>query len=276
VEVNNKSEINGLFGSDEPTKEEVEQEIKKLEEEVAAGKTAETEPSSAEYESADAIGDPVIGDDDPDLVEGSTTSFGFASEREIKKAKVNANPRLIAFKAVLKAAPVFLVIGIALGIVGCFWFFFGFNTGGKSVAASKAADEVAARLKNDGTFTDGETEIMFIDLYVRNKVEQYECLVFCVLEDGVKAHDERTYRVTIDKNDDKIRVFDPFDQAEYDRLNSSADGQDKIRAGQMDSDKREFERCVKEIEAEDSEWVQVSLKFVDFINIKTNMARNNK
>gem|GEM_PF-6295559 len=253
MENNKKPETDQLLQS------EVEEELRRLEAE-AANPTPKDD------------GDFDLDGENPDVEEGSTTSFGFASEREIKKAKAVSSPAIIRFKAVMTALPFFLIIGAALGVAGCYWFLFGFNISGKSVAAGDAASAAE-------TYFEGElgkdTGVMVIDLFIKNKVDEYECIVFVVTEGESAAHTERSVRVVINKSSGEKTVYGEFDPELYDRLMAGSP-EERVKAGVLLNYKLEFDRCMKEIDAEKTEWVQVSRKFIDYINVRTDIKNKEK
>jgi len=258
VEVNNNSEINKLF--EEDIEKEVEKEKHELEALVESGAAGTADGS----ETGDSGGDY-----DESLEEGSSESFGFASKKALKKAKVAASPKLIAFRMMMGVFPFVLIIGFALGIAGCYWFFFGFNVGGGAVAADKAAEAVVAHLDDNLGF---KADVLFISIYVKPKVDTYECILFCVTENDEADYSERAFRTVVNK-DGETTVYAEFDQAAYDRLMAGT-AEDRVRAGVMLEYRDAFNRCVSEIESEKSGWIGSDHNFIDFINIKTYKSRN--
>jgi hypothetical protein len=201
---------------------------------------------------------PGEGDEQP-ITEGSDESFGFAKERDIKKAKAKADPRRIRTKIVVAVLPLFLVAGFVLGAFVCFVYYFGIQTEGEHKAAFSAAKAVKEHL----TEKIGEDRaVTFINIFIKNKTEEYECVIFCTVGDGAVSYTEETFRVLINKNDGNTDVQDRFDPDEYERLSSGTD-EERVSAALMMNHKREFERCVGEIGAEGTVWVGVDAYYIN-------------
>jgi hypothetical protein len=236
VEANNKREINEMFGDGTPEEE--------IEERAPSGTSDEP---NGEREASE-----------PPVIDGGTTSFGFADKKEYKKARAAARRRGTASKI---AAFVMFLIGIAAGIIICYVYFFGLNPDSEPLAVSKAADAVMTELGLE------RHEVIFTDIYVKNKINEYEFIIYCAAENDAGGYDDRAFRAVAKKNSDEVAVYDEYSQKEYERLMAGSN-QDKVKAGLMKSYKTEFDRCISEIRNGDGGWFKTRHSFLDYINNK--------
>jgi hypothetical protein len=218
----------------------------------AAVQAAVEQQPGEEGQSAESDGQPVT--------EGSTERFGFAKKRDIKKAKALADPKRIRTKVVFAILPLTLAIGFAAGAFVCFSYFFGVKTDGVHRAAVNAAKAAEGRV---GEKFGEDCEVTFLNVYVKNKTDEYECVVFCSVSGQTASYDNAAFRVVINKRGgDEIQ--DEFDPAEYGRLSTGND-EERVLAGLMMNYKKEFDRCIAEIRSDGTDWTEIS---ADYINIR--------
>jgi hypothetical protein len=180
--------------------------------------------------------------------------------------------------------PVALVIGVVLGIFICFSVFFGLHVSKDYSAAIKAVEAVRSYkdLNKDGKGdekiikeekdengkkikTKKEKEILqdvvFLNIFVKNKTNEFECIVFCSVKEDAMTFTETSYRVVIDKNNDKIDIYGEFNPAEHERLINGTEAE-HIFADLMEYYRAEYNRCIGEINSGNGDWVEVDPTYI--------------
>lgn len=153
-------------------------------------------------------------------------------------------------KAAVIVAVIMLVLGLALGGFAVHYYYFGFK-----ISAEQSAGIDAINSVYDYANKSGVEKVVFTDVYVNSKTEEYECMVFTVVKYSLTESKAAGFRVVSPKGGGKTEIFPEFDQSEFDRLNYSSSEVDNLNARLLLTQKNEYERCLDEILA--GKWVSV-------------------
>ncbi|MCL2633884.1 MAG: hypothetical protein FWD34_05145 [Oscillospiraceae bacterium] len=252
MEVNNNNEINKMFGE---TAEPTPPQAVPVSEPAPAPAPAEPAPVAEvpQQASPPASFSPSFSDMDDredEVIEGDEFSFGFASPAAIKKAKKASNPKMASLKLFLVLLPLILIIGVSGGAFLCYLHFFGLDILQVNNAVVNAADAVIEYTKEN---YNEDSNVIFYNIYVKNKTEEYEYIVFCAVETSPTVYEATAFRIIIDKGDGYVDIYPEFNEAEYARLNSGTDNE-KVHASVMLRHKNEFDRCSLEIQEGETDW----------------------
>ena len=252
MEVNNNKEINKMFGSeDDPVTPPPEPELQ-------TSPLGESSPASSPFQSDvddgmkipdnidfSDMGGEIESANANDFIIGDHNGFGFA-----KRGTSGGKAKIICVLVL-----VLFIGGVVLGWVAAKAYFFGLN-----VSAEQSAAETAMKAVHNQHATLPTKKIIFTDVYVNNKLHEFECIVFAVVEDSRAKFRTDVFRVIIDKSTKDIEVFFEFNQENYDELVNRGNDHDLIQAKFMLNQKHEFERCLAEIL--NGKWVNINPAYV--------------
>jgi hypothetical protein len=261
MEVNNKSEINKLFGTEDAPDTPAEPELQKspisTSNDAPTGTPANESPFQGESKPAPKS---VI----PDSVSDVTNPLGtnsFSSEASFTIgdhegfSSLLNDGRKVGLRLMLIAIPVTLLIGLAAGAFACFVYFFGLHISADDNAARTAMNSVTEFIKENH---EKDAEVIFTEVYVNNKTNQFDCVVFAVIKNSPIDYNNTALRVLIDKSSDEILVFGEFDPDEFDRLRESSDPNDRIQAEILADRHHNFKRILEEIHDSSTNWTSVN------------------
>ncbi|MCL2070873.1 MAG: hypothetical protein FWH07_01395 [Oscillospiraceae bacterium] len=253
MEVNNNNEINRMFGTEDspimPPREPALQTSP-----LGAESTPGASPFQTDADNNSRIPSNIDFSDGAretssrDAIIGDHSGFGFAK---------HYSPRG-RLRLTLILLPIFLLIGAVGGAFAARAYFFGYDISAEQSAAQTAIDAVYDYAKIGSV-----KKVIFADVFVNNKTNEYECVLFTVIEDSAAEFRTAAFRVLIEKGGgaEDVDVFAEFEQDEYDRLINSGNDRDNIQAQLLLNQKHEFERCLSEILA--GKWVNVEPSYIN-------------
>jgi hypothetical protein len=277
MEVNNKSEISKMFGSaDSPATESADD---KPTPELQASPVKESAPTGTPENSSPFQKEGGGGDDTktdkpsiPDSVADVTNPLGtnsFTSEISYTigdhdgfSSLLHDGRKKVGLRLMLIAIPLTLLIGTVAGAFACYIYFFGLNLSSEDSAARTAIESVRefAIASEENT-----PNVIFTSIYVNNKTNQFDCIVFAVIKNSPIDHYSTVFRVTIDKNTDEVVVFSLPDEAEITALRASDDTNDHIQAEILRDRHETFMRILGEIENNSRIWKSIDPFYLNVI-----------
>jgi len=160
-----------------------------------------------------------------------------------------------------------MIAGIVAGAFIYNIYLFGWRAAGEHAVADTAATEIAEYMKD---VYGEETGVIFYDVFVKNKVNEYECIVICAVKGDMSVDRMSSFRIVINKDDDETDIFTEFNQSEYNRLAAGTD-EERVKAGIMLNHKAEYERCIAEIHADDGRenaWFEADSAYINVMQNK--------
>ena len=198
---------------------------------------ADAAPSAVPVESAGAGGITLYEmDDNGNVIDPN-------DKGEKKARRVNGSKPKKSKGAIFLAVVISLAVGFAGGFFGKMFLFPELPTPDCQGFAEKAVTSVMK------TLPEGKT-LHIAEAYVKNLTSSQQCIFRAFSGEGSDAKSE-WYRVKLD-TDQTIRVYPQLDMEEYNRLITSADSEEQIRASVLMSAQNETERCIEE--AKNGDW----------------------
>ncbi|MCL1866417.1 MAG: hypothetical protein FWF82_03300 [Oscillospiraceae bacterium] len=243
MEVNNNTEINKMFGSqDNPVTPPAEPALQASPIASPGGSPTGTPENSSPFQSGDS------GYSDG----GGSGGSGFGGESGVIIGDHSGFSSLGIGGGVRKGViavlvPLMLLLGFAGGVFFCYNHFFGLHMSDEDKAARTAMD-----LVRDST----ESELLFTNLYINSKTTEYDCIVFVSEQITPAEYENTVYHVIIKKDSDKTDVIPEFDFEEFDRLDNG-DELEQVQAQIMLSRHYDFERYLSEIRDGNKNWTKI-------------------
>jgi hypothetical protein len=263
MEVNNNTEINKMFGTDEEPVLAAEPEL--------STSPIDSPPNSSPFqeEAAEEEAVPDFGEFGSFRQDSEDGEHGEGDKSDPYKHEhgviigdhtgfaITGSGRGVSLKFTVVFFPIVLVLGLATGIFVCYAYFFGLYLSSNDAAARTSISAVYDYIEL--SYTEQElpvpAKVIFAAVYVNSKINETESVVFTVIENPSTWLSTAIFRVV--KTADSTSVYKEFDPDEYDRLHAGNDTE-RIQAEIMLNRHFELMRALEEISDEENDvWVGV-------------------